>query len=128
MPTITLSATPKGNGYQATVTFPDGVSISSAETYSSIAEAMTAAATKLLDMPERLEALDRLETWSHREAKLAGVLTGARRPSIETHCRAVDESWDYASAEVWKGNAFPYGRAAGLGRPLLRGHPATPRE
>jgi hypothetical protein len=62
MPTITLSATPKGNGYQATVTFPDGVSISSAETYSSIAEAMTAAATKLLDMPERLEALDRLET------------------------------------------------------------------
>ena len=47
MPTITLSATPKGNGYQATVTFPDGVSISSAETYSSIAEAMTAAATKL---------------------------------------------------------------------------------
>jgi hypothetical protein len=62
MPTITLSATPKGNGYQATVTFPDGVSISSAETYSSIAEAMTAAATKLLDMPERLEALDCLET------------------------------------------------------------------
>jgi hypothetical protein len=26
MPTITLSATPKGNGYQATVTFPDGLS------------------------------------------------------------------------------------------------------
>lgn len=49
MPTITLSATPKGNGYQATVTFPDdGVSISSAETYPTIAEAMTAAAMKLL--------------------------------------------------------------------------------
>jgi hypothetical protein len=30
MPTITLSATPKGNGYQATVTFSDGVSMSSA--------------------------------------------------------------------------------------------------
>ena len=58
MPTITLSATPKGNGYQATVTFSDGVSISSAESYPTIAEAMTAAALKLLDMPERLEALD----------------------------------------------------------------------
>lgn len=62
MPTIRLSATPKGNGYQATVTFPDGVSISSAESYPSIAEAMIAAAMKLLDMPDRLEALDRLET------------------------------------------------------------------
>lgn len=61
MPTITLSATPKGNGYQATVTFSDDVSISSAETYPSIAEAMTAAAMKLLDMPARLEALDRTE-------------------------------------------------------------------
>lgn len=58
MTTITLSATPKGNGYQATLTFADGVSMSSAETYPSIAEAMTAAAMKLLDMPERLEALD----------------------------------------------------------------------
>lgn len=58
MTMITLSATPKGNGYQATVTFADGVSMSSAETYPSIAEAMTAAAMKLLDMPERLKALD----------------------------------------------------------------------
>ncbi len=61
MPTITLSVTPKGNGYQATVTLPDGISISSAETYPSIAEAMTAAAKKLLDMPARLEALDRTQ-------------------------------------------------------------------
>ncbi|MFI4998284.1 MAG: hypothetical protein ACHQK9_00260 [Reyranellales bacterium] len=61
MPTITLSATPKGNGYQATVTFSHGVSTSSAETYPTIAEAMTAAALKLLDMPERLAALDRSE-------------------------------------------------------------------
>jgi hypothetical protein len=61
MPTITLSATPKGNGYQATVTFSDGVSMSSAETYPTIAEAMTAAAMKLLDMPERLEALDQTD-------------------------------------------------------------------
>lgn len=59
MPTIQLSATPKGNGYQATVIFPDGVSISSQETYPTIAEALTAAARKLLDMPERLAALDR---------------------------------------------------------------------
>jgi hypothetical protein len=43
------------------VTFPDGVSISSAETYPTIAEAMTVAALKLLDMPQRLEALDRPE-------------------------------------------------------------------
>jgi hypothetical protein len=61
MPAIQLSATPKGNGYQATVIFPDGVSISSAETYPTMAEAITAAAIKLLDMPERLEALDRPE-------------------------------------------------------------------
>jgi hypothetical protein len=61
MPTITLSATPKGNGYQATVTFPDGVSISSAETYPTIGEAMTAAALKLLEVPERVKALNRVE-------------------------------------------------------------------
>ena len=61
-PTITLSATPKGNGYQATVTFSDGISMSSAETFPTIAEAMTAAALKLLDMRERLEALDHLQT------------------------------------------------------------------
>jgi len=61
MTTITLSAAPKGNGYQAIVTLPDGVSISSAETYPSIAEAMTAAAMRLLAMPERLETLDHSE-------------------------------------------------------------------
>ena len=59
MPTIQLSGTPKGNGYQATVTFPDGVSISSEETYPTIAEAIAAAAIKLLDMPERLATFDR---------------------------------------------------------------------
>jgi hypothetical protein len=61
MTTITLSATPKGNGFQATVTFADGVSINSAETYPTIAEAMTAAALKLFNMPERLQRLDRSE-------------------------------------------------------------------
>lgn len=58
---ITLSATPKGNGFQATVSFPDGVAMSSAETYPTIAEALTAAALKMLDMPDRLEALDKTE-------------------------------------------------------------------
>lgn len=62
MTTITLSATPKGNGYQATVAFSHGVSISSAETYPTIGEAVAAAAMKVLDMPERLEALDREAT------------------------------------------------------------------
>lgn len=68
MTTLTLSATPKGNGYQATVTFPDGVSISSAESYPSVGEALTAAALKVLEMPERLEAL---------EAQDSGLSTGA---------------------------------------------------
>ncbi|MBR1040740.1 hypothetical protein JQ593_17345 [Bradyrhizobium viridifuturi] len=62
MPTIELAAAPKGNGYQAVVTFPNGVSMSSAETYPTIAEAMAAAARKVLEMPERLEALDRSNT------------------------------------------------------------------
>ena len=48
-------------GYQATVTLPDGVSVSSAEAYPSVAEAITAAALKLLGMPERLESLDRTD-------------------------------------------------------------------
>lgn len=58
MSEVRLSATPKGNGYQATVTFPDGVSISSAEAFPTIGEAITQAALKLLDMPERIDALD----------------------------------------------------------------------
>lgn len=58
MSQITLSATPKGNGYQATVTYPTGVSVSSAETYPTIAEAMIAAAQKLIAMPERLVSLN----------------------------------------------------------------------
>ena len=61
MTEIRLSAEPKGNGYQATVSFPNGVSINSAETYPTIAEAIAAAALKLLDMPDRLEMLDRTE-------------------------------------------------------------------
>jgi hypothetical protein len=61
MITITLSVTPRGNGYQGTIRFSHGVSISSAETFPTIAEAMTAAALKLLEMPDRLEALDRIE-------------------------------------------------------------------
>ncbi len=59
MTAITLSTIPKGNYYQATITFSDGVSVSSAETYPSIGEAVAAAAMKLLDMPRRLADLDR---------------------------------------------------------------------
>lgn len=58
MSSVTLSATPKGNGFQATVTFASGVSISSAEAFPTKSEAISAAALKLLDMPERLEGLD----------------------------------------------------------------------
>ena len=58
MSSVTLSATPKGNGFQATVTYSNGVGISSAETYPTQAEAITAAALKLLDMPARLEEFD----------------------------------------------------------------------
>ena len=58
MNAVTLTATPKGNGFQATIIFPGGVSTSSAESYPTIAEAIAAAAMKLIEMPERLEALD----------------------------------------------------------------------
>ena len=58
MSQVTLSATPKDNGFQATVSIDGFVSVSSAETYPSISEAITAAAVKLLDMPERVAALD----------------------------------------------------------------------
>ena len=59
MTTIPLSASPKGNGYQATIAFSDGVWINSAEAFPSIGEAVAAAATKLLEMPDRLADLDR---------------------------------------------------------------------
>ncbi|MDE8650961.1 hypothetical protein [Novosphingobium album (ex Liu et al. 2023)] len=59
MASVTLSATPKGNGFQATVSYDGCVSINSAETYPTIAEAISAAAIKMLEMPERLEAMDR---------------------------------------------------------------------
>ncbi len=58
MTQITLSATPKGNGFQATVTFANGVSVSSAEASPTRSEAISAAALKLLGMPERLADLD----------------------------------------------------------------------
>lgn len=54
---VTLSATPKDNGFQATITLPGGVEMNSAETYPSIPEAIQAAALKLLEMPERIEGL-----------------------------------------------------------------------
>lgn len=61
MASVTLSATPKGNGFQATVNFSNGVTISSSESYPTQAEAITAAALKLLDLPDRLEEFDSLQ-------------------------------------------------------------------
>ena len=58
MSSVTLSTTSMGNGFQATVAFAGGVSISSAQTYPTKSEAISAAALKLLDMPERLDGLD----------------------------------------------------------------------
>ncbi len=58
MEEVTLSDTPSGNGFQATIRFDGSVGINSAETYPSISEAITAAATKLLNMPDRIERLD----------------------------------------------------------------------
>lgn len=58
MTSVTLSALPSGNGFQATVSYSSGVSMASAETWSSEAEALAAAARKMLAMPERLQRLD----------------------------------------------------------------------
>ena len=57
MTTVTFSATPRDNGFQATVAFSTGISISSAQTYPTRSDAITAAALQLLDMPERIERL-----------------------------------------------------------------------
>lgn len=59
MTSVTLLAMPSGNGFQATIDFTAGVSVSSAETYPTPGEAIAAAALKLLDMPERLKTIDR---------------------------------------------------------------------
>ena len=55
MSRVTLSASPKGNGFQATITYSNGVAISSAEAFPSESEAISTAALKLLEMPDRLE-------------------------------------------------------------------------
>ena len=61
MASVTLSTSPKGNGFQATITYSSGVAVSSAEAFPSESEAITAAMLKLLDMPDRLERLDKPE-------------------------------------------------------------------
>lgn len=55
MSSVTLSATPKGNGFQAMITYSDGIAVSSAEAFPSEPEAISAAALKVLEMPDRLE-------------------------------------------------------------------------
>jgi len=59
MTNITIPALPQGNGSQATIAFSDGVSINAAKALPSIGEAIAAAATKLLEIPDRLANLDR---------------------------------------------------------------------
>jgi len=61
MSSVTLSTMPKGNGFQVMITYSNGVSISSAETFPSESEAISAGALKMLDMPERLEYFDKPE-------------------------------------------------------------------
>ncbi|WGM47242.1 hypothetical protein KOAAANKH_02117 [Brevundimonas sp. NIBR10] len=58
MTEVRLSEAPHGNRAKSTVSFPNGVSMSSAETYPTVSEALAAAALKLLDMPDRLARLD----------------------------------------------------------------------
>lgn len=61
MALITLSAAPTGNGYQGTITYSYDVSVSSAEKFPTLVEAISAAAIKMFEMPERLEEIDRSE-------------------------------------------------------------------
>ena len=61
MSSVILSTMPKGNGFQVTIAYSNGVSISSAETFPSVSEAISAGALKMLDMPERLEFFDKPE-------------------------------------------------------------------
>ena len=49
------------------MSIPDDVFISSAESYATIGEAMAAAALKLLDTTDRLEALDRADSPARTE-------------------------------------------------------------
>ena len=49
------------------MSFPDGVFFNSAESYPTIREAMAAAALRLLDMTDRLEALDRVDSPARTE-------------------------------------------------------------
>jgi hypothetical protein len=58
---IALTAAPTGNGFQGTITYFRAVSISSAETFPTLVEAITAAAIKMLELPGRTEKIDRSE-------------------------------------------------------------------
>jgi len=56
---ITLSAAPRGSDYQQAISYSYGVSICSAQTFPTLMEAISAAAIKMFEMPERLEEIDR---------------------------------------------------------------------
>ena len=53
MAKIALSAAPTGNGYQGMIAYFRAVSRSSAETFPTLVEAITAAAIKMLALPGR---------------------------------------------------------------------------
>ena len=61
MAKIALISAPTGNGHQGTIPCSRAVSISSAETFQTLVEAITAAAIKMFEMPERIEEIDRSE-------------------------------------------------------------------
>lgn len=59
MAKIAFSAAPTGNGYQGTITCSRDVSVSSAATFPTLVEAITAAAIKMLELPRGTEKIDR---------------------------------------------------------------------
>ena len=59
MAKIAPSAAPRGHGYQVTIAYSRAVSISSAETFPTLVEAITASAIKMLELPGRTEKIDR---------------------------------------------------------------------
>lgn len=59
MAKIALISAPTGNGHQGTIPCSRDVSVSSAETLPTLVEAISAAAIKMFEMPERVEEIDR---------------------------------------------------------------------
>jgi hypothetical protein len=82
MARIALSSAPTGNGYQGTIAFSRAVSISSAETFPTLVEAITGAAIKVLELPGQTQKIDRSERAGSASIS-SGICTNAklREPS-----------------------------------------------